>query len=98
MERANKTWRLSFGPEIRRPASRGITSGSGEPYRRFQLHGKVLFVTKHVIEFEEDPVTDRTSWECDCGHGGSAPSHRADLAMEKHVNEGEPVSYRYQAK
>jgi len=48
----------------------------------------------HVIEFDEDVDNDRTGWSCDCGHGGSAPSHLVDVAAERHIHEGESVVYR----
>lgn len=50
-----------------------------------------------MIEFFE-MENERTSWECDCGAAGSAPSHSVDLAAEKHVGDGEGVSYRYPAR
>lgn len=60
------------------------------------MNGRV----NHVIQFEEpeEREGDRVHWECDCGTAGSAPSDRVDLAAERHVREGEPVSYRYRAR
>jgi hypothetical protein len=48
---------------------------------------------KHVIEMWESD--GRVQWECDCGHGGSEPAGNGDLAAEKHIREGDRVSYRY---
>lgn len=48
----------------------------------------------HVIEMSEDVDNDRMSWECSCGHGGSAASWKADVAAEEHIKEGESVAYR----
>lgn len=53
--------------------------------------------TKHVIEIHEDVDNDRSYWNCDCGIGGSCPSYKVDIAAEKHIPEGELVSYRYPA-
>ena len=50
---------------------------------------------KHVIEIHRDGDTDRSYWECDCGAAGSAATDRVDIAAEKHVGEGEGVTYRY---
>jgi hypothetical protein len=54
----------------------------------------------HVIRIEDDLATDRSHWECDCGAGGSVPIELGDpaIAAERHVNEGESVSYRYPAR
>jgi hypothetical protein len=48
--------------------------------------------TDHVIMIHEEG--ERSIWECSCGHGGSAPSWKADVAAEKHVEPGESVAYR----
>jgi hypothetical protein len=48
--------------------------------------------TDHVIMIHEEG--ERSSWECSCGHSGSAPSWKADVAAEKHVEPGESVAYR----
>ena len=51
----------------------------------------------HIIEIDYDLATDRNHWECDCGAAGSAPAERGDpgIFAEKHVGDGEPVSYRH---
>jgi hypothetical protein len=48
---------------------------------------------KHVIEMREQ--NGRDCWQCDCGHGGTAPAGDGDFHAEKHVDEGDQVSYRY---
>lgn len=48
---------------------------------------------KHVIDMWES--NGRDCWECDCGHGGSTPAGGGDIAAEKHVADGDQVSYRY---
>ena len=50
---------------------------------------------KHVIEFDEDLADDRAEWRCDCGAAGWAPSGSVDVAAERHLGEGESVSYRW---
>lgn len=57
-----------------------------------------MVTADHVIEMHEDADNDRTYWTCDCGHGGSAASWKADVAAEKHIAEGETVAYRTPGK
>ena len=48
----------------------------------------------HVIEIDYLDE-DRPYWQCDCGLSGSAPSDLVEIAAERHIKDGEPVSYRY---
>lgn len=52
---------------------------------------------EHVIQFHESGE-DRTGWECSCGRGGSAASHKVEEHAERHVPEGEHFKYRYGGK
>jgi hypothetical protein len=54
-------------------------------------------MTPHVIEIDYDLATDRNYWARDCGAAGSVSNERGapQVFAEKHVGEGEPVSYRY---
>lgn len=54
-------------------------------------------MTNHVITTEEID-DDRSAWECSCGHGGSAPTWRVDLASDKHIEAGESRTDRYPAR
>lgn len=36
-----------------------------------------------------ETVDGRDYWECSCGHAGSAPEGRGDLASDKHIKPEE---------
>lgn len=49
---------------------------------------------KHRVEVWESG--SRGCWECDCGSGGSVSADGdVEIAAEKHVPEGDLVTYRY---
>lgn len=51
---------------------------------------------QHVIEYSEDPETERAYWECgNCGRSGSCANWKVDIEAEKHVPVGESVVHRY---
>lgn len=54
----------------------------------------------HVIETDGHDTNDnRAYWECDCGASGSCPiDYDVGIAAERHVKDGESVSYRYPAR
>jgi hypothetical protein len=48
---------------------------------------------RHVIEMRGND--DRDYWECSCGHAGNTRAGDGELQADKHVSEGDQVSYRY---
>lgn len=54
--------------------------------------------SQHIIEIDYDDEKDRASWECSCGYGGSCNTWIVDIQVEKHIPEGESVSYSYYTK
>lgn len=55
----------------------------------------------HVIVMTEESgagaTEDRVYWECSCGRSGSAASWTVDLAVDRHIPEGETRAYRTRA-
>ena len=45
--------------------------------------------TVHRIVTTELAESDRSYWECSCGNAGTSPTHKVDLASDRHVGPGE---------
>lgn len=47
-------------------------------------------VTEHRIHTRDDEEDEeRSIWECSCGSGGSAATHRVDIASDQHIPAGD---------